>query len=769
MDKSKLALAVVPIAMATAAAVTSTAATVDGGKITVNKTATKIYQEVDKNNLEYGRRAKVNLSVQTKPYSTKAKLDVVMVLDDSGSMAQTMDGNDVRYGQVSRIEQLKTAASNFIDGLMDDNSDGHVKLGVAIFSSNGHRGTNGVDGYAMTSSKSKASGYIDEVKASGATNLQAGINKAHELLDNNAKDTTRESAKKIILVLSDGVPTAYSYTTGGQTIQCGDLSQDATTKGRAVQFSDGTIRDNTYCPDIIPSDAAKTAMDSLKSSYPDADVYTIRFNNEKDAAGQLSSTLGKVNPESTATNHTYSNVAATDGSDLLNKFKQSVSQVKLTTATGATVTDTIPIEFQLTDASRAQLASSGVTIKDNADGTTTLAWRIGNIAATEKGYGLSYVVQAKPDYHGSIYTGTPATLDATVAADNPYKEYGSLTDRKLKLTTEHPAVEIPAITADDSYKDIPSYQALEGVTIAGASVLDNDTHKNTLANVSDSDDDAGVSDAVVIKTNDNVVLNDDDSYSISKDGVKQGDLTMNSDGTFKFVPAKDITGEVQFQYGITTSIREKHETNKVYSNDATVTLNLLPRAKRVIKVIGLFPEEKPKPDEVTVKLNADEEKVQEDKVPVIGNNFTHEFDPEPVYEDNHEGDDDEKIDYTVEQEKDDKFTPKTTGDADNGFVINNSPVEEPKEEEKDDTKNGSGDKKNDENKDDDKKTNDKESESKPSDNEKPKDNASSKSDKSDKQVTQPRKGSTSGKPSIVAPNTGAWWESVVEFFRSLFS
>ena len=65
-------------------------ATDDAGKIILSKTATKVSENFDENNPEYGRLANVTLTVGGNPYTTQEssmdKLDIILVLDGSGSM-----------------------------------------------------------------------------------------------------------------------------------------------------------------------------------------------------------------------------------------------------------------------------------------------------------------------------------------------------------------------------------------------------------------------------------------------------------------------------------------------------------------------------------------------------------------------------------------------------------------------------------------------------------------------------------------------------------
>lgn len=91
----------------------------EAGKIIVSKTATKIYDEKSDDNLEKGRYAKVNLSVNANPYNTSVvtngKLDIVLIFDSSNSMA-TKSG---RFSTTTRMQDAKQAAKDFANTLMD--------------------------------------------------------------------------------------------------------------------------------------------------------------------------------------------------------------------------------------------------------------------------------------------------------------------------------------------------------------------------------------------------------------------------------------------------------------------------------------------------------------------------------------------------------------------------------------------------------------------------------------------------------------------------
>ena len=335
------------------------------GKIELTKTATKVSSRFDETNLEEGRFADVTLNVKANSYKNQdtvySKLDIVLVLDSSGSMSYGPDGEKDRTTP-NRIESAKTAGKQFINTMMD--KDGNVLIGLVDFSSGVNRTQ------SLTADKDKALAFLgDKYVADGGTNLQSGIVEANEILKKGRADV-----KKLVIILTDGIPTYYNYTDGWRSMVCGDGNKDAA--GTAWQLPNGGGR---RCPSghnaIIPSGAAKTALDALKAAYTNADVYTITLGNESAAA----STLKKVNPERTTTPK-YKNVTALNYEELAKEFQTIAEVTKDVVAKNAKVTDVIPKEFELTAKSITALEEKGVKVtKNTTTGETTLEWTIGDL------------------------------------------------------------------------------------------------------------------------------------------------------------------------------------------------------------------------------------------------------------------------------------------------------------------------------------------------------------------------------------------------------
>ena len=609
----------------------------EAGKIFVKKTATKIYDATATDNLEKGRFAKVNLSVNANPYNasvtTNGKLDIVLIFDSSNSM----DEPSGTLGE-TRMQAAKKAATDFANTLMDDK--GTVKIGIVEF------GTRVLDVQEMTTEKETVKKFIKnkldlpEKYNDGGTNLQAAIERADTVL-NNGK---RKDAKQIVIVLTDGIPTYFTYNNNIY----GTGQNDAEVAYNCNDY---------YCDRQRPSDAALKAMNKLKINHSTSDVYTILFGNDTSATA----TLKKINPEQTKP--LYKNYNALTGEDLKKMFETLSSQLMNIIGKDSVVTDIIPKEFMLTETSKNKLIEQGVEVKENReDGTTELIWKIGNIEANKE-ISLTYEVKAKDEYHGSIFTNKNATLTTTVEENNPYYKNQPSTQT---IVFEKPTVEIPAITNSDHYKDNSSYIGYAENVINGTSILNNDLDKIIKNDKTKENDVVIVKDEIVINETENVtkVNEETNKYQITKDGVLQGILTINEDGTFAFDATKNASGEIEFTYHIKSTINSHHETEFVYSNDSTVTLLVKERQTKSITGEKIWKDESNndgiRPTEITVNLLANNQVISSQKV-TASNNWYYEFNNLYMYEVGHENEDNYLINYTVKEEKVPGYTTKITG------------------------------------------------------------------------------------------------------------
>lgn len=151
-------------------------------------------------------------------------LDIVLVLDASGSMDDDMTGG-------KRIDALKNAANAFIDEIATQNasiSDASKQHQVSIVKFAGEKSnkvgndTYRKDGYTYNYSqvmknmtacsettKSSFKDTINAIKPAGATNAAAGMELAQ------GQTSKRSDAKKIVIFFTDGTPTTQSEFSNG--------------------------------------------------------------------------------------------------------------------------------------------------------------------------------------------------------------------------------------------------------------------------------------------------------------------------------------------------------------------------------------------------------------------------------------------------------------------------------------------------------------------------------------------------------------------------
>ncbi len=146
-----------------------------------------------------------------------AKVDVVYVLDVSGSMAYNMNNN--RGSSNERLEQAKTAISTMTDALAN-NQQIDARFSLVTFS--GSRDYSQNDTYndakpqqTWTENANTLTNKLPK-SASGGTNYEAGLKVANELLG-----TARNGATTVVVFVSDGDPTYY-YDVNGYTVGNGE-------------------------------------------------------------------------------------------------------------------------------------------------------------------------------------------------------------------------------------------------------------------------------------------------------------------------------------------------------------------------------------------------------------------------------------------------------------------------------------------------------------------------------------------------------------------
>ena len=209
-------------------------------------------------------------------------LDIVLVLDASGSMDNAMGGGD----DTKRITALKSAANSFIDEIAAQNAavkDAAKQHQVAIVKFAGSKTDKvGNDTYrdgqywynysqvmktlapCTNDTKGAFSSQVNAIEPAGATNAAAGL----ELAKGQAG---RSDAKKVVIFFTDGTPTTQSNFSPEVASSAVGNAKDMKDKG-AVVYSIGIFEgaDPAKYPDPDDVSNENKFMHAVSSNYPSA-------------------------------------------------------------------------------------------------------------------------------------------------------------------------------------------------------------------------------------------------------------------------------------------------------------------------------------------------------------------------------------------------------------------------------------------------------------------------------------------------------------------
>lgn len=210
-------------------------------------------------------------------------LDIVLVLDASGSMDDPMGNSD----RTKRIDALKNAANDFVSKIAAQNkgiSDASKQHQVSIVKFAGNKSAavgndtyrDGYDGYAYNYSQvmktmspcTDADAFkdtINSISPAGSTRADYGLDLAY------AQTSNREDAKKIVVFFTDGSPTSSSGFEDGVASSAVASAKAMKGKGATV-YTIGIFNGANPSADLSATGTSKENkfMHAVSSNYPDA-------------------------------------------------------------------------------------------------------------------------------------------------------------------------------------------------------------------------------------------------------------------------------------------------------------------------------------------------------------------------------------------------------------------------------------------------------------------------------------------------------------------
>ena len=201
--------------------------------------------------------------------TTTTPLDIVLVLDTSSSMTQTIGGEST-----TKIRALKNAAENFVGEIANQNtgvSDAAKQHRVAVVSFNSE--TNTKISQPMTACTNTAAdgikSTIENLETGQGTRADLGLAKAQEILK-----TKRDGAKQVVVFFTDGVPTTSGSSESNFDPQ---FASPAVKTAKEMKDSGATVYTigvltNAY-PGTDPNNTNSNAnkfLHAVSSNYPNA-------------------------------------------------------------------------------------------------------------------------------------------------------------------------------------------------------------------------------------------------------------------------------------------------------------------------------------------------------------------------------------------------------------------------------------------------------------------------------------------------------------------
>ena len=326
------------------------------------------------------RNIQLKVVTQQKVETFTRRSATVLVVDTSGSM----DGK--------RIRNLQAAAKEFVESYAGDRENVGRYLAVVDFATHVEVPLNWTD-VSSTRGKTRAFEAIDNLRAGGGTNLDAGIKQATSLF---LKDDVKEiqKANRNTVVLTDGTPTYYLKDCVG---------------GWDTFFHTHVIIDGiTY---DVDGDGGKGSEKTVEATSKDAKllkdqstVYTVCYGAARDKAYEDGPTVSEFLKGSIATSRDNA-YDSSDTDDLAEVFKAISESV----TTGITGKDLEVFDGAAPFVSVSQFTQS---VQQEQD-TSGFKWKLANATTTIEGtqtyytYELEYFVTLNADHpefeEGKLY------------------------------------------------------------------------------------------------------------------------------------------------------------------------------------------------------------------------------------------------------------------------------------------------------------------------------------------------------------------------------
>lgn len=294
---------------------------------------------------------------ETRTETKDIPMDIVLVLDVSGSMHDPINGSGSQY----KIDVLKSAVNGFIDKVAEKSPNSSIAV-VKFASDKEYDVGNGYNGSGYNYSQivqnltavneagaNSLKTAVNQLTAAGATRADYGMQHAQTIV-NGAMGNGRQ---KVVIMFTDGQPSTWQSFSA-------TVAKDAIKASKSIKDAGATVY-TIGCFGTTPSGNSNIGkyMDRVSSNYPDA----TNMNNGTRGVGDYYKTVSSAED----LNNIFQTISETVGTTTVKLGEESVLR--------DVISDSFTLPSDYTDGDIKAYSVSCESSTKNADGTYTYTWK----------------------------------------------------------------------------------------------------------------------------------------------------------------------------------------------------------------------------------------------------------------------------------------------------------------------------------------------------------------------------------------------------------